>query len=1414
MKRYSIDGLPGYTMQGKKGKTGERGCMTFCNVMNAYNITKNYNYSIGIFIDENDVMTPIVFPSNKVMPIKGDYVIDVLQSISNLYVIDNVIDFSKENLLNESSSSDDSGLTEDELFRTNVINTIYDSVEGFEEFVESLTNNDVYYVFTLSFINSWTFKQGLSSKDMDFSVAMQSFPIYRTPWKGEYTPKYLSKEITYVSSPYTPFAHIKTKNLVEDNQASLQKLPQKEQVDGGLFATWPGVYRNIANLASYYTDIFEFDIDAFGYVFKKDTESSLNIDPWLNITDCTPGERYENIDNFSGFPCFSAVVNKNGSYTPKDRNIFELLSVTNINDAEKEIIKILNNEKTQENISSSDYQKAEEVKSFIGDKVLLIQKDRSAGKNTSADNHYLSFLKVNLYSSTKINSDEEENNDSVENNESTNQYEDAKTTQSRCVINTKKVDMKSDGTLAQYKITYVGDDIEFLHDPITIGSTKKINATIFLGKNHFNLNQVNIADKVINTSYHCKNISHENTGNKDSYTFNDYEINVYDVNKMEINSFERSDEAQMNRRDFRINNVTAPVLKFKEWDFCFVSNGVSATQTSWSQRRSQELSTTETISGNKYSFKYLDFLFNNNRVISNNNFNDYIDTPDNTTYELFNPNSGKADGDLNTNNLLFSIETRVTEKAETIDNTTVSYNEYQVVKFPLTLNNLYIGFHIIKLDTNSPYTNNTTSIQVGNVNYTQIPYIENHNDSEFYNETKFSVISKKLYSLGSFNNNNQDVDDLEEQPLISLETVSNTRKVNTYTITSNLGKLDADYYIVPCLYAKICSKIKNNETYEYEYNDETSSLKLICESDKIFSIKDLYLLFAQEENVDIPFEFLCNINTFTNARYYIDNSFQLCIPNDMMADDSVNNINIAETRAFMETPSEDTDGSETAFTKNISYTNITQCIKVNNLETDETGSINIPIISTKPTIHTNNSKNDKEQENVFAYIVIEYSNNSLMDKAYLEYPFFASRTIIDKIFFSQQTQSLNCYLLPRKFYLNNKNITNITGASFDQSNTELDYIIYQEASNYYWNEYITPSDLINDRTSYAESSGEIPLGGLFKAINGNILYYDSDDPTLQESSQRFKKYNILTNTFDDYEEGEEYDKEDPENKIDNVEELIDYHESLNVEAENYALTQFVVYSSLKPELLKNVKIEIELFNNTNMNIKNVCTCVDNMWETTKYTDSIKFNYNNDTTYYLPRKHMLDIMQDLYMGAVHNAPSVITEKTGNYPYVNVNTLGYKNNARVSLYQKSLIYRKHDEYLSVSNDSGAQAAANRLQTFDTKLNNYGDENILKYAYTSKTDEISEITPDTEFIYSRVGWSKNYDNTLNFDKENIFPCTLVIKDYNNKTENGTYASSIMIPKDLADNCSMKIYAYIKNSSSSATKILIGETSMDKTY
>jgi hypothetical protein len=115
------------------------------------------------------------------------------------------------------------------------------------------------------------------------------------------------------------------------------------------------------------------------------------------------------------------------------------------------------------------------------------------------------------------------------------------------------------------------------------------------------------------------------------------------------------------------------------------------------------------------------------------------------------------------------------------------------------------------------------------------------------------------------------------------------------------------------------------------------------------------------------------------------------------------------------------------------------------------------------------------------------------------------------------------------------------------------------------------------------------------------------------------------------------------------------------------------------------------------------------------------------------------------------------------------------------------------------------------FNTRTDAGGMGNGIGTIYYENGDQ--PANPKTAPLLKMFGHIKNLDHTLNFDKEDIFPCTLVIKDYNEGNNRSEYVSTLLVPNDLIGDAVIRIYAYYKKTSSASLKILLGETGFGAT-
>ena len=288
MKKYNIDGLPGLTMQGKKGPNGKRGCRTFCNVQNSYKLDLEYQYSVGVYSETGDIVA-IPIPSYGITPIIGDYVINVTNSKSYLYSVINIIPIEKSALKNASSeediapsddSSDDSS-TGSLSFNDEVI-ALLKTIDGVNEITTG--EDPYYYVFELSLLDTWSFKSGVVF-DSDLNVLVKSTKLRRTPWYGYYKPMYIKSETTFESFPGNRFSYVDKngKILVEDPSDKAKTLTP----DNG--------YKCLFN---FYRDILGYGVDEYGWLQTTPGEISPIVNLPLKEYDNAPLDVFKNSENY------------------------------------------------------------------------------------------------------------------------------------------------------------------------------------------------------------------------------------------------------------------------------------------------------------------------------------------------------------------------------------------------------------------------------------------------------------------------------------------------------------------------------------------------------------------------------------------------------------------------------------------------------------------------------------------------------------------------------------------------------------------------------------------------------------------------------------------------------------------------------------------------------------------------------------------------------------------------------------------------------------------------------------------------------------------------------------------------------------------------------------------------------------
>lgn len=259
MKRHNIDGLPGITMHGKKGPDGPRGGMTFCNSeasVTIENITMdvNYTYSLGVVYSGKEYKI-LPFISNKIAPIKDDYVLNVTSSCTELYTIneelivpyEDVSDYISTSEYDENSvlapgfteeantvEGEDDGKNEDDRFIKfgdtsisyySLLKEISEDLSKIKGLDKSNTgiffNEGQLHLYIFDKLDTWNFLNGIPA-DIDLGVSVRSINIQRNIWQGVYTPRTILKRSTYTVC-HTPFDHYKNGEELQGDKTSMHK---------------------------------------------------------------------------------------------------------------------------------------------------------------------------------------------------------------------------------------------------------------------------------------------------------------------------------------------------------------------------------------------------------------------------------------------------------------------------------------------------------------------------------------------------------------------------------------------------------------------------------------------------------------------------------------------------------------------------------------------------------------------------------------------------------------------------------------------------------------------------------------------------------------------------------------------------------------------------------------------------------------------------------------------------------------------------------------------------------------------------------------------------------------------------------------------------------------------------------------
>ena len=223
--------------------------------------------------------------------------------------------------------------------------------------------------------------------------------------------------------------------------------------------------------------------------------------------------------------------------------------------------------------------------------------------------------------------------------------------------------------------------------------------------------------------------------------------------------------------------------------------------------------------------------------------------------------------------------------------------------------------------------------------------------------------------------------------------------------------------------------------------------------------------------------------------------------------------------------------------------------------------------------------------------------------------------------------------------------------------------------------------------------------------------------------------------------------------IEDVKKYLNDEEFCKPEAQSFVFTQFLISSDLSEDERKKIRIEAEISVDEEQFTHKVSSCLRDLWLPDLYENE-EYGYNMSTKVAIEKRQRL-----------------LLEDARQHPEK----------------YKTIFYNTRSEYGGLQNGKGT-------------------------IYVEKENDVPE-NPNSQVLYKMLGHIKNMNHKLNFDSENILPCTLVIKDFNEGNNKSDFVSTVMIPQEIIDSAVIRIYAYYKKTSSAYIKMLLGETGYGST-
>ena len=151
-----------------------------------------------------------------------------------------------------------------------------------------------------------------------------------------------------------------------------------------------------------------------------------------------------------------------------------------------------------------------------------------------------------------------------------------------------------------------------------------------------------------------------------------------------------------------------------------------------------------------------------------------------------------------------------------------------------------------------------------------------------------------------------------------------------------------------------------------------------------------------------------------------------------------------------------------------------------------------------------------------------------------------------------------------------------------------------------------------------------------------------------------------------------------------------------------------------------------------------------------------------------------------------------------------------------YESSLNHKQNDSSVAVMTfklTSGlSDSELDKYKIVAEFVNN--DTNIFKLSTSTCMNKLWIDKNNEDNIIHPFGDADIISNKLNFNNENIFPCSIIIKNFTDKFSDESLTSKIKMPFELIKTCKINVYAYYKETPSKIIKIYLGNTTATETF